>query len=64
MSRNDKVKESSDLYQVLNECTDADFDGHSLFSAFTPSQRLEWLGQARADLIELKEMSKLKKSQS
>ena len=62
MTEDSKVRESRELYEALDNCTAADFDGHSQFSTFTPSQRLEWLEQARADLIELKALGKLKKS--
>jgi len=47
MKKSSRVREHSETsYKWLEECKETDFDGHSAFSTFTPSQRLEWLAQA------------------
>ena len=57
MSEKHSVRETNESYETVSKCSASDFDGHSLFRDFTPTQRLEWLERARADLIELKGLS-------
>lgn len=36
----------------LDACVPSDFDGHTRFAAMTPEQRLAWLDDARAFIVQ------------
>ena len=53
----DKSKEeNSELNQIIDSLTSADFDGHTEFSSLSPKQKLEWLSQASHFIMETRKL--------
>jgi hypothetical protein len=63
MIRKGAVREDgSSPREVLAECSESDFDGHSAFAALSPRERLAWLERAGALLRAMKRHSRVKSS--
>ncbi|MEM4248148.1 MAG: hypothetical protein QXH80_02690 [Candidatus Nanoarchaeia archaeon] len=50
-------EDKNKFYEALKKSQPEDFDGHTIFSKLTPSQRLDWLQTAIQTYAELKKIS-------